>query len=93
MKPIICMLCVSLIPHVVLGQTESGHQADAKTSEKVCFDSHNNRGILLSGAGRLKEAEYDYDQAVRIQEQLVDEVPSRLESTSNTQFFSAVGKL
>src|SRR5262249_7572343 len=39
----------------------------------------NNRGILLSGTGRLPEAEKDYDQALSIQKQLVAELPSRPE--------------
>jgi hypothetical protein len=39
--------------------------------------SHNNRGNLLSAAGRFKEAEADYDAALRIQKQLAADFPNQ----------------
>jgi tetratricopeptide (TPR) repeat protein len=41
--------------------------------------SHDNRGILLTDTGRLKEAELDFGQAVSIRKQLAADFPSRPE--------------
>jgi tetratricopeptide (TPR) repeat protein len=42
-------------------------------------NTHTNRGVLLRAAGRLKEAETDYDAALRIYKQLAADNPTRPE--------------
>src|SRR5262249_14732699 len=40
-------------------------------------NGHNDRGVLLKGTGRLKEAEADFDAALRIYKQLAADFPNR----------------